>query len=372
MIPSLDLTRPLSLYIHIPFCTKKCDYCAFYSKKAENKIIDEYFSILMKELQEIKKEYERPFYTIYIGGGNPALLGYDRLLTLLKSATEYGKSAETTVEVNPENLTPDIFSLYPYADRISIGIQSMHSSVLKTLGRNSTLEDNYKALKLLSHSPFTFNADIITAVPNEKIYETLEDIEIVSSFDPKHISFYCLTMEENTPIIKKYRPIGEEKEREFLSCGWNKLKELGYEHYEISSFAKNNKRSKHNSLYWQLGQYIGLGPTAESFLGYTTGVTMRNTETIEDYLKNPDFQCEEISREETIESYLLTALRTKIGIDKKEYSSRFSSSFDEDFKERIPLIDNSFYINNEDSFSLTEEGFLVLDRIILTLAMAII
>ena len=366
-----DSSYPVSLYIHIPFCRRKCDYCAFYSKGAKDGEIEKYFSLLLSELEEVKKEIKVPFYTIFIGGGNPGILGFDRIKRLLSSATEYGKPKEVTIECNPESLTPDISILSGLVDRVSIGIQSMDDRVLKTLGRDLDSETNYKALSLLSSLSFRWNADIITAVPRESIETTLEDIRIISSYNPGHISFYCLTFEEGTPLLKREKPITNEDEAEFLKRGWAYLRELGYEHYEVSNFAKEGEECLHNKVYWHLGQYIGLGPSAESALGRSEMVVMRNTESLEEFFSTHAFNCERLTTDETEESYLLTALRTKYGIDKEEYRQRFCRDFNEFYNEKISLLDVRDYSDTPSSFIITERGMLTLDSIILTLSLAI-
>ena len=370
----LDTSRPLSLYIHVPFCTRKCDYCAFYSlplSSVDNAWIDRYTSIILSELDALNRDYGKCYRSVFIGGGNPGVLGIDRLRAILAKAEENGMPQEVTIEINPENITEDISSLSSLLTRVSVGIQSMSDEVLSRLGRNARREDNIKALRILSQSPYIWNADIITAVPGESVERTLQDIDEISSFSPDHISFYCLTFEENTPLIAREKPLGEDKEAEFLLRGWEKLRALGYEHYEISNFAKPGKRCIHNSVYWNLGQYVGFGPGAESSVGYESVVSMRDSETLEEFLQNPQMTCTPLTREETIEEYLLTALRTSDGIDKAEYSERFSSSFDEIALCVTERYGSDMYINDSEHFALTEKGFMMLDRIILSLAMGL-
>lgn len=371
MIDSYIPSLPISLYIHIPFCKRKCDYCSFYSRSFSIEERDEFFLLLSKELKSVVEEIKKPFYSIYFGGGNPYNLGVKNISSLIDIASTYGKSTEVTVEVNPENVSDELEILFDKIDRLSLGIQSLNENALRTIGRNVDVDDNYRALEYLRKSNINYNADIITAIPSTSVSDTLRDIEIVNSYNPSHISFYCLTFDENTPLISRLAPMEGEKEALFLEEGWKRLRELGYEHYEISNFAKEGKKSLHNAQYWNLAQYIGIGPSAESFLGYKTGVTMRNQESIEEYLSSPSFNCERLNRVEVEESFLLTALRTSDGINKNKYFDRFEKSFDEIYSSRIYNIDKSFYINNENKFALTEKGMLFLDSIILTLSLSI-
>ena len=366
-----DSFRPVSLYIHIPFCKMKCDYCAFYSRSPKEEEIERYMNLLLLELEAVKKEINVPFETVFIGGGNPGLLGFDNIKKILLSALELGRPKEVSMECNPENLNSNILTLSGLLDRVSVGIQSLDDDVLKTLGRHQKSQTNIKALELLSTLPFRWNADIITAVPGESVETTLSDIKRISSYNPGHISFYCLTFEENTPILEREVPVGEEKEVEFLLSGWKLLNTLGYNHYEVSNFSKVGEECLHNKVYWNLGQYIGIGPTAESALGWNEMTVMRNTESLEEYFDTHAFNVSGLTKEETEESYLLTTLRTKKGIDKKEYRERFDKDFDSTYQDRIEQLDKETYINSDTNFSVSEKGMLTLDYIILTLSMSI-
>ena len=370
MIEGIDYSRPLALYIHIPFCFKKCDYCAFYSIE-DRSYIDSYFNMLLKAVKEVSAEWGKKFYSIYIGGGNPGMIGIDRIAELLDAAEIHGVPDEVTVELNPENVSDEIGKLYGKATRISIGIQSLNEKTLKTLGRNASLEKSKKALEILSASPFDFNADIITAVPGESVADTLSDISEIASYNPDHISFYCLSFEEGTPLLERLHPIKEEEEVSFLTNGWSLLKSLGYEHYEISAFCKRGKLSIHNELYWNLGQYIGLGASAESSFGYKRVISARCSEDVLSYINSADINCYPLTNEEAEEEYLMLKLRVKDGIDKNEYKTRFDFDFDNQYSDAISTLDSTWYVNSADRFALTEAGMLVLDHIILRLALAL-
>ncbi len=370
----LDYTRPLSLYIHVPFCARKCDYCAFYSlplSSVERSWMEKYISIVTAEIDALNRDYGRPYRTVFIGGGNPGIIGYQGILRILSKAEENGMPEEVTVELNPESINEGLSALSGAVTRISVGIQSMDDSVLSRLGRNARRRDNLRALSILSSSSFRWNADIITAVPGESVERTLSDIEEVASYGPGHISFYCLTFEEGTPLIAREVPVGEEEEARFLSEGWKKLRELGYEHYEVSNFAKPGERCLHNEVYWNLGQYVGFGPGAESSVGYSAATSMRDSETLQEFLVSPELTCTPLSTEETEEEFLLSSLRTADGISKAEYEKRFSRTFDEVYGKAVSGLDRKTYTDSSERFALTEEGFMILDRIILSMAMGI-
>ncbi len=369
----LDCTRPLSLYVHVPFCSRKCDYCAFYSlplsciREGE---ISHYLDTVIKEIKAMNAEWKKPYRTLFIGGGNPGILGYEGIKRIAEAASEYGRPDESTAELNPENIDGEIEELSGSISRISVGIQSLNEKTLRRLGRNASAERSLEALRILSTSSFRWNADIITAVPGESVSEALSDIETAASFNPGHISYYCLTFEEGTPLIGREKPVGEDEETEFLIEGWRRLKELGYEHYEVSNFAKKGERCMHNSVYWNLGQYIGFGPGAEGSVGYSRVTSMRDSESLEEFLCNPELTCTPLTETETEEEFLLASLRTSDGISLEEYRKRFGRDFLSVYSERIPLLAPDTYIIDS-SFRLTEKGFLTLDWIILTLAMGL-
>ena len=244
----------------------------------------------------------------------------------------------------------------------------MNEDVLRTLGRNATAEDNKRALAMLSGSGKRFNADIITAVPGESVGTTLEDIRTIASYGAGHISCYCLTFEEGTPLSRTLRPIDEELEIEFLREAWKELESLGYRHYEISNFAREGEECLHNKVYWNLGQYIGIGPGAEGSIGWSRSVSLREPETLWSYISGEKGTAVLLTEEETEEEFLLTTLRTAEGIDKSIYNSRFHMDFDKRYHDVIATLDPALYRNDSHSFSLTEDGFMLLDTVILTLA----
>ena len=374
MIEGLDQERPLSLYIHVPFCASKCSYCAFYSlplSSAGNDAVERYTDFIKAEISALSREWKKPYHTVFIGGGNPGILGYRRLKEMLSIACENGKPEEVTIEINPENVNDEIMMLDGLLTRVSVGIQSLDEKTLRTLGRNASAEAARKALSVLSGLPFDFNADIITAVPGQSIGSSLHDIEEIASYGPGHISLYCLTFEEGTPLARQLVPLDGDEEADFLTSCWKLLGELGYRHYEISNFAKPGKECLHNKVYWNLGQYIGFGPGAESSVGYRKAVSMRDSDTLDGFLRRPEQTVSFLSEDETEEEYLLVSLRTASGIQKREYGERFSHSFDQRYGAFIDKLEKDWYMNDDDHFSLTEAGFLFLDRIILELAMAI-
>lgn len=374
----LDLTKPVSLYIHVPFCTTKCGYCAFYSlpeAKCGKDDISSYMSVLTCQLEALTDELDFPFHTVYIGGGNPGLLGAENLSGILNLACRRGKSREVSMEINPETLDESFSLLLDRLTRISIGIQSFDPDCLKILGRNATVSQCERALRLLqdfrSDSGLVFNADLMMNIPGQTRSSLFSGIERLASYSPEHISLYSLTFEEGTQLVKTQCPLGEDEEADNLLRAWEKLESLGYEQYEVSAFARNGHYCMHNLVYWNLGQYIGLGPSAESSTGWTSVISSRENEELESYLRNPSFNSIRLSLDETIEEYLMTRLRTKWGIDKAEFSSRFAKDFDQLFSSSVRRLDESWCRNSAERFVLTREGVLVLNKVLLTLFMSL-
>lgn len=374
----LDLTKPISLYIHIPFCTTKCGYCAFYSlenSKCAKDDKERFFTVISSQLEALVQELRCPFDTVYIGGGNPGLIGAGRINSLLETASRYGKSREVSMEINPETLDESFRTVCEYVTRFSLGIQSFNSRHLQTLTRNASQESVIRALELLQdfrkEKGISFNADLMTNIPFQTLDEALDDIDRLVSYSPDHISLYSLTFEEGTKLIQEHRPKSEEEEAYMLTHLWDHLERIGYEHYEVSAFAKDGSYCKHNLVYWNLGQYIGLGPSAESSTGYSTVVSSREKETLEDYLTHPSFDSIRLTYEEALEEYLMTVLRTKWGLDKKEFATRFSTDFDSLFSDRIRQLDSSWYEDDKDTFRLTREGVMVMNRVLVTLFLAL-
>ena len=365
----LDFSKPISLYIHVPLCTRKCSYCAFYSLAERRWPIkpDEYAA---KIIESIRALPPLRFSTVYLGGGNPGLLSDDAIVSIINESSRYGRAEEITLELNPEEVSEKrIEMLRNHIDRISIGVQSLNEKTLSFLGRNSTRDENINALKILRDSKINFNADLMTAIPGSSIDDTLRDIDELSSFSPSHISFYCLTFEENTPLYPMREMRDEEFEISSLLSGWKRLKELGYEHYEVSNFARDGKYSKHNINYWNLGQYIGVGPASESSIGWRDISSYHEVEDLCAWLDGKRGKVEKLSRIEGALEYIMVSLRSKWGVNKKELSERFLIDFDSTFKNALGKLDKNSYTDTDSSFSLTEKGWMILDSIILTLSL---
>ena len=414
LLSLIEKNKTISLYIHIPFCSTKCDYCAFYSEERshwdKDDIVDRYLERLKKELRSVKEACKSPiFESVFIGGGNPGSLGAQKLRDLL---IEIGPSKETTFEINPESFISE-FPLYRsifvdgLATRLSMGIQSMDAHTLKILNRNATKMDNFKALgfartltqlkidrddnyflinNLYSEDevPHTkkieISLDLMTCLPSQTLAMATSDINYVTRVaDPNHISLYCLTVEEGTRLKERVgmgdvKVMNEDEQMEHLDALWAYLKEKGYDHYEVSNFCKNNKECYHNNRYWSLSSYIGLGTHAASTLFDDNNqlVRLNNTSDFTEYVSSKefsDYEEERIEENIQLDEYLLVALRTKKGLDKNILKNKYHIS-DANLAKSLLSIGKDCFLEEEKHVFLNEKGFMLLDSIVLSLSMS--
>lgn len=317
------------------------------------------------------------FDTVYLGGGNPGLLGVDRLLELLRLIHSVGKPREVTIEMNPETISEEFFVLFEegLVSRLSIGIQSMDDRFLKRLGRNTSARINHRALTLaeqirVQYAPeITF--DLIVAIPNQTIEDVRKDIDSVLSIcSANHLSLYALTVEEGTRLFEEGGPVmGEDEQATLLYGVWEYLDSIGFEHYEVSNFASGSHYSQHNLVYWNLDSYWGLGSSAASTqIEGSTLVHYAQGQSLSEYALGKvgsGYEREELTLSERIEEEVMVRLRTKWGVDKESFNQRYGISFSELFSPVIENLDDSWYSDNSQFFVLTEIGFMVLDTILL-------
>ncbi len=268
----------IGLYIHIPFCRQKCRYCDFASYAGKENLIDTYLQALAAEAARYKGNY---FDTLYIGGGTPSLLSVNQLQKLIQIISQnfrlVGDFSESTIEANPESLTREKldFLRQQGINRLSIGLQSFDDTVLKHIGRIHTVDMFLRAYENARAAGFeNINVDLIAGLPGQTKIQFLEGVKKLIALAPQHISVYGLQIEEGTPFAYEGLQADEDLLREELEQIHEDLPKAGYVHYEISNFARAGKESKHNSNYWQNGEYLGLGAAAAS---YQKGVRRSNT-----------------------------------------------------------------------------------------------
>lgn len=362
----------VSLYIHIPFCKKKCNYCDFLSFEDKIDEIDKYILALIEEIKSYKNLLDKSIVkSIFIGGGTPSILSaynISLLMNTLHSSFKIENSCEISIECNPESITREKLILYKDLgiNRVSLGLQAMENKHLQTLGRIHSQKDfmnSYYILKELGYK--NINVDLMFGLPNQSLYEWESIIKEIIKLDIEHISAYGLIIEENTPFYNQYKKNklilpDEEEERNMYWYANEELIRNGYDHYEISNYSKKGYSCKHNQVYWTLGQYIGMGIGAASFY---KGYRMENTKILKDYIFYKGNLDKIISKKhlsldtELKEEFIFLGLRLINGINKKEYFNRFNSKIDEDYKKVInELIKDRLLIEKDNFLKLTKKG----------------
>lgn len=280
------LKKPLSLYIHIPFCSRRCDYCHFYVVTGLEKLIPAYVEAVKIELKLISKEINSfEISTIYFGGGTPSLLSGRQIAEILATAFEHlnlAQNLEITLEANPENLTLTNLEKYFGAgiNRLSLGLQAAQDSQLKLLGRTYTSADFKLAAKLVKKTGGkNLNLDLIFGLPNQTLADWEESLDLALAQKPQHLSCYSLELDHQSVFGQKYRrrqlfPPSDELNRRFYKIAKTKLAAAGFRHYEISNWALPGFECQHNLNFWQNQPYIGIGAGAHSFFQTKTWQNM--------------------------------------------------------------------------------------------------
>ncbi len=352
------------IYVHIPFCKSKCRYCDFASFPDKITFAESYMACVYREMSLRKddlKDYS--FDTLYIGGGTPSVVDESYIAMLVAAARKnfnLKKDAEITIEINPGTISAGKIDLYEKCgiNRYSVGLQSAIDGQLRELGRIHTLNDFVTCAKLLKDK--NFNADVMIGLKDQTVDDVIKTIEVASAFGASHISMYALTPEDGTPIYTDYLngelPDSDEV-AEMYEAGVKKLKELGFNRYEVSNFAKKGRESRHNLNYWRRGEYIGFGVSASSCIN---NIRFTNTFDLDEY-----FKCilsghlavidrEDVDAEGQKEEFIMLALRTSEGIPLLKYKSLFGTDFAEEFapaiakmREYVEFLGDSFRIKDE-------------------------
>ncbi len=332
--------RLKGLYIHIPFCLKKCSYCSFFSVPTKSEeTVDAVIDAIVKEAEERAKPLIAPPYTLYIGGGTPTAIG-ERLLKLIERILKIldHLPIEFTVEANPatfsKNLLKGLKALG--ANRISIGVQSLNDRTLKLLGRAHTKEEALKAVDTALEVFENVNADIIFGVPYQKEKEVEETLKLLVEKGLTHISAYGLSIEEGTRLERwvkegKIKPVSDEAWSRMFNMVHDILTSEGFVHYEISNYSLPKKACLHNLIYWTRRNYIGLGPSAASLWN---NKREKNPSSIEAYLKNPKRETEVLSQKQELEELVMLYLRTERGL----CLSKLPSTYREKLLEKALLL----------------------------------
>lgn len=329
---------PLSLYVHIPWCIKKCPYCDFNSHSLNNKVLPEkkYVNALITELEDaLPLIWGRTINTIFIGGGTPSLFSgraIDELLTAIRSRVKLSPFAEITMEANPGAVDNNNLKDYKLAgvNRLSLGVQSFNDMYLEKLGRVHSGSMAFQAIEIAQECFENFNLDLMYGLPNQSLAEACRDIETALGFSPSHISCYNLTIEPNTAFYASPPPNLPDNDKCFImqEAIINLLQESGYKRYEISAFAKDNSYCKHNLNYWQFGDYLGIGAGAHSKLTFFDKVIRRVTQKhpakylIDVYNKKHIIEHNQISFAELPFEFALNAFRLIDGFNISLFNER--------------------------------------------------
>ena len=365
-----------ALYVHIPFCKVKCDYCDFYSITKKEDQIPIFTECLLKEI-ETYKDYGNKweFDTIFLGGGTPSLLPakyLEQILQKLDDVFDTSKVEEITLEANPGeaplDYLKDIKSLG--VNRISIGLQSFDDNILKLLGRLHRSEDCFKTFKDLRKAGFdNINADMIFNIPGLTVENWTKDLNKLLELDPEHISAYSLTVEPSTKLFNLVKnkevlmPLEKTDIEQFLLTD-NILSKHGYNHYEISSYTKKNKECQHNLHYWNLSPYLSFGPSAHSYDLKRRWWNKRNLETyIQDLQmdKLPIEGSEILSKKDNFNELVLNGLRLSNGLNMdnlKNYDEFFNENQLAEMNKKWDCLSV-----NDENIKLTNKGFLFVDEI---------
>ena len=362
--------KEIGIYIHIPFCIKKCEYCDFVSYCNKEKYVPQYINALKKEIKNnINKEYK--ITTIYIGGGTPSSIEENYIADIIETIKlnmndenlKEFKNVEVTIEVNPGTVTEKKLETYKEIgiNRLSIGLQETHDELLKSIGRIHTYEEFLKTYNLARKIGFNnINVDLMIALPNQTIQDIKENLEKIIKLNPEHISVYSLILEEGTPFYNKYnenkiRLPDEELERNMYWYVKNTLENNGYIHYEISNFSKKGFESKHNMNCWNQEEYLGFGVAAHS---YNNKIRYSNTNSIEEYIKGSNkIIHEKQTLEDMQKEYMLLGLRKIEGINIQKFKNKFAQNPIFIFKEQLnKLVDEELIIVDGNEIKLTNKG----------------
>ena len=331
----------LSLYIHIPFCVRKCGYCDFLSAPADEKARDRYVQALLMEIERYRgtETADRKIKTLYIGGGTPSTLSVKQLeciMQKIKCTFNFYGNIEASMEMNPGTASKEkCRALYQMGiNRLSIGLQSTNDMELKTLGRIHSYEDFLNTYTWCRAAGFqNINVDLMAALPYQTVESYTTGLRKIIRLAPEHISAYSLILEEGTPFYQKYNsgcyPLpDEEQERLMYRETEQILAQAGYERYEISNYAKKGYACRHNLVYWQGGDYLGLGLGSSS---YMDGVRFHNTTDLNTYVNQG--ACvedrEELSVQAKMEEFMFLGLRVMAGVFGTEFEKRFGKTMED-------------------------------------------
>lgn len=366
------------LYIHIPFCESKCIYCDFYSMANNNHLIDKYINALLVEAVLRKNELNsETLTTVYLGGGTPSLLSITQLSKIvngLKKVFDFSEVEEFTIEVNSDDVTAYYIQQAKSLgiNRVSMGVQSFSDEDLRFINRRHTAKQATDAIHIIKKAGIdNISIDLIYGIPGQNIEIWKNNVDTAISLSVQHISAYTLMYEEGTRL-SVMRSLGKitEMDDDVVAAMYDylvaQLKSNGYTHYEISNFALPGFHSRHNSSYWNLTPYLGLGVAAHSFDGTVRRFNPSNLKKYLDALGEGNLcvEVEKITKAEKYDEYVMLRLRTADGIDADELMHRFDEEYYQFFIEKTkPLVSEGSLINENGRYYIPENHIMISDNI---------
>lgn len=365
------------IYLHIPFCKKACTYCDFHFSTSL-KMKADFVEALIQEIELRKSVFSHQVISsIYFGGGTPSLLTEEelsRIFEKLHQSFKIDDDAEITLEANPDDLTEEKIQILRASpiNRLSIGVQSFRDDDLRFMQRAHGADEAYKCIKLVQQAGFhNISVDLIYGTPGMTDEAWIQNLQTCFELHVPHISSYALTVEEKTPLhqqikTKKLAPLSEEQSARQFELLMREMSHHGYEQYEISNFCISKSYSKHNSSYWKKENYLGLGPSAHSFLG---NVRLWNVSNNMKYIKSLSkkelpLEAENLSQVDRYNEYIMTSLRTKWGCSIQQLSADHPEELVAYFKQEIHChVEEGSVIENRGIYTLSDSGKLLADRI---------
>lgn len=375
--------RPLGLYVHIPFCNKKCDYCDFVSFSMDEQSQAEYLTALCNEIDLIKHNFDDvTFDTLYLGGGTPSILLPDFITMLtekLYSSFHFADYLEYTIEINPMSFTRSKFLEYVKCgiNRLSIGVQCLNESVLKKVGRNQTNKSVVDTFKLINQSAFlNVSADVMIGLPGQTVDDVKRTLNFLIDNDVKHISVYTLQVEEGTKLYEniqnhKVKPLSDKAQVKLYNQIYETLSQAGFIRYELSNYCVPGYESYHNQKYWNDTQYLGIGVAAHS---YIDGYRYSNVTDYSKYIalckegKSPVAAKEYITDKTRRTERIMLSLRTIHGLNLEKFKEDFNEDLLRSKAEQIKQLANLNMIVIENGYlKIAKDKFNVSNSIILEL-----
>ncbi len=364
----MDKKKELSLYIHIPFCKQKCFYCDFPSYASIDYLREDYVDALCKEIEEKASKYI--IKSIFIGGGTPSYLDTKEISKILSSIKKLDliEGMEFTMECNPGALLEEKLRamLDGGVNRISMGLQAVQNSLLKDIGRIHSFkqfEENFNLARKVGFK--NINVDLMFGLPNQKVDEWKESLEVIANLNPEHISAYSLIIEEGTAFYKLWEKDklilpSEDEERTMYEITKSILDKFGYHQYEISNYSKEGFECYHNKVYWKCEEYLGVGSASTSFID---GKRIKNIESVKKYIdkiNSGEEVVEDITintLEDSMEEFVFMGLRMLSGISISEFNKRFGVNIESIYKDVIDKnINKKLLVLENDKLKLTEKG----------------